>query len=43
VLAGLSSDLNKFSEFNVFNVLLFLKALFKVLELLNGLYSQVIY
>jgi hypothetical protein len=32
VLAGLSLDLNEFSKFSVFNALLPLNALFKVLE-----------
>jgi hypothetical protein len=43
MLAGLSPDLNEFSESSVFNALLPLKALFKVLELLNKLYLQAIY
>jgi hypothetical protein len=43
MLANLSPDLNKSSKFSVFNALLLLKALFKVLELLNGPYSQVIH
>jgi hypothetical protein len=33
MLASLSLDLNEFSEFSVFNVLLFSNALFKVLKL----------
>jgi hypothetical protein len=32
MLAGLSPDLNKFSKFSIFNALLSLNALFKVLK-----------
>jgi hypothetical protein len=43
MLACLSPDLNEFSKSSVFNALLLSKALFKVLEPLNRLYSQAIY